>query len=169
MLSAADVIRILNLEPHPLEGGYFRETYRSVGSVPASALWAHGADRSLGTAIFYLLTPGSVSEMHKLPGDEIFHFYLGDPVEMLQLFADGTSRTYVLGSDLEAGHFPQLLVSGGVWQGSRPLPGPHGFSLLGATMAPGFAYQDYVGGLRDELTALWPAVSDTIAILTPRG
>lgn len=155
-----DVIRLLQLQPHPIEGGFFRETYRSAGSV---------GDRSVGTAIYYLLSPGSVSEMHRLPGDEVFHFYLGDPVEMLQLHPDGTATTLTLGSDLLAGQVPQAVVLGGVWQGSRPLPGPHGFSLLGATMAPGFDYTDYTTGKRDELTARWPTSAAMIEVRTPRG
>jgi uncharacterized protein len=91
MLTADEVVRMLNLQPHPIEGGFFRETYRSGGVLPSSVLPNHGADRSLGTAIYYLLTPGTVSEMHKLPGDEIFHFYMGDPVVQLQLHPDGTT------------------------------------------------------------------------------
>lgn len=168
-MTVDDVIRVLNLKPHPIEGGYFRETHRAADAIPAGTLPRHGGDRAAATAIYYLLSPGSVSEMHRLPGDEVFHFYLGDAVEMLQLHPDGSATTVVLGSDLLAGQVPQAVVPAGVWQGSRPLPGPHGFSLLGATMAPGFDYADYIGGVRDELSARWPAAADRIATLTPRG
>jgi uncharacterized protein len=167
MLTADDVIRLLGLRPHPVEGGFFRETYRSPDVLPASVLLRHRADRSVGTAIYYLLKPGHVSEMHTLPGDEIFHFYLGAPVRMLQLWPDG-GREVVLGPDLAAGQVPQLVVPAGVWQGTR-LVGDDGFALLGATMAPGFDYADYVGGKRAELAAQWPAFADRIAELTPRG
>jgi predicted cupin superfamily sugar epimerase len=91
-MTADDVIRLLQLQPHPVEGGYFRETYRSSAMLPASALPAHGAERSASTAIYYLLKPGHVSELHVLPGDEVFHFYLGEPERMLQLWPDGTGR-----------------------------------------------------------------------------
>ena len=84
-MTADDVIRLLGLRPHPVEGGFFRETYRSAAALPAAVLPAHGGPRSVSTAIYYLLKPGHVSELHVLPGDEVFHFYLGDPVEMLQL------------------------------------------------------------------------------------
>jgi uncharacterized protein len=164
MLTADDVVRLLDLQLHPIEGGFFRETYRSKGT-----LSAHGATRSVGTAIYYLLTPRTVSELHRLPGDEVFHFYLGDPVRQLQLFPDGTAAEYTLGTDLAAGQVPQLVVPAGVWQGSHTLPGPHGFALLGATMAPGFDYADYVTGKRGELTAMWPGHAELIAKLTPRG
>jgi predicted cupin superfamily sugar epimerase len=168
MLTAEDVICILNLQPHPVEGGYFRETYRSPAEIPAAALPRHGAVRSVGTAIYYLLKPGHVSEMHVLPGDEIFHFYLGSPVRMLQLWPDGAGKEVVLGPDLTAGQVPQLVVPAGVWQGTH-LISDEGFSLLGATMAPGFEYADYRSGSRAELTTQWPGHAETIARLTPRG
>jgi predicted cupin superfamily sugar epimerase len=168
MLSADDVIHLLGLQPHPVEGGFFRETYRSVELIPATALPRHRGDRSLGTAIYYLLKPGHVSEMHILPGDEIFHFYVGSPVRMLQLWPDGSGREVVLGPDLAAGQVPQVVVPAGVWQGTHLL-GDDGFALLGATMAPGFDYADYIGGQRSELTAKWPAYAELIEKLTPRG
>lgn len=162
-MTADDVIRVLDLQPHPVEGGYFRETYRSAATLPA-----HGGTRAVSTAIYYLLKPGHVSELHVLPGEEVFHFYLGAPVRMLQLWPDGSGREVVLGSDLAAGQVPQLVVPGGVWQGTR-LVGADGFALLGCTVAPGFDYADYRGATRAELTAKWPAFAEEIARLTPRG
>lgn len=164
-MTAEEVIAYLQLDPHPVEGGFFRETYRSKASLPADVLPEHGQTRSISTAIYYLLTPATVSALHRLPGDEVFHFYLGDPVEMLQLWPDGSTKTIILGNDLSKGHVPQLVVPGGVWQGSHLLPGGR-YALLGATMAPGFDYTDYVSGLRDELTPRYPAVRELIAKLT---
>lgn len=154
--TADELIAALNLQKHPLEGGYFRETYRSVENIDRPP----GA-RSLGTAIYYLVTPTSISALHRLPTDEIFHFYLGDPVRMLQLWPDGSSRTVILGSDILAGHQPQLVVPGGVWQGSHLIEGGR-FALLGTTMAPGFDYADYEAGRRDELIAAYPDCADLI-------
>jgi predicted cupin superfamily sugar epimerase len=167
-MTAADVIRLLELLPHPVEGGFFRETYRSAAGLPAEVLPAHGGPRAVHTAIYYLLKPGHVSELHVLPGDEVFHFYLGTPVKMLQLWPDGSGREVVLGSDIAAGQVPQLVVPGGVWQGTR-LVGDGGFALLGCTVAPGFDYADYRNGSRAELTAKWPAFAAEIERLTPRG
>lgn len=167
-MTADDVIRLLNLQPHPVEGGFFRETYRSAASLPASVLPAHGAARSASTAIYYLLKPGHVSELHVLPGDEVFHFYLGAPVRMLQLWPDGSGRHVVLGSNILADEVPQLVVPGGVWQGTR-LVGDSGFALLGCTVAPGFDYADYRGATRAELTGKWPQFAEPIKMLTPRG
>ncbi|MCZ2341442.1 MAG: cupin domain-containing protein [Bacteroidales bacterium] len=169
MLTAQDVIRLLQLQPHPIEGGFFRETQRTPETIPASALPSHPGDRSAGTTIYYLLTADCVSEMHRLPGEEVFHFYLGDPLEQLQLLPDGTGKTITLGPDLLAGQVPQLVVPAGVWQGSQRLPGPHGFSLIGATMAPGFDYADYITGQRAELTSRWPQFQERIHKLTPKG
>ncbi|MBN9522329.1 cupin domain-containing protein [bacterium] len=167
-MTADDVIRLLALQPHPVEGGFFRETYRSADTLPAAVLPAQGGPRSVSTAIYYLLKPGHVSELHVLPGEEVFHFYLGAPVRMLQLWPDGTGREVVLGPDLAAGQMPQLVVPGGVWQGTR-LVGSDGFSLLGCTVAPGFDYVDYCSATRAELTGKWPAFAEEIARLTPRG
>jgi predicted cupin superfamily sugar epimerase len=162
-MTAEQVIRVLQLHPHPVEGGFFCETYRS-----ATTVLAHGGVRSISTAIYYLLQPGQVSELHLLPSDEIFHFYLGSPVKMLQLWPNGSGREIVLGNDIAAGQVPQLVVPAGVWQGTR-LIGETGFALLGCTVAPGFDYADYHGGNRAELTAKWPAFAEEIKRLTPRG
>ena len=160
-MTADEVIARLQLQPHPVEGGFFRETYRS-----ADTLRTPAGERSVGTAIYYLLTPKTVSALHKLPGDEVFHFYAGDPVRMLQLWPDGSTRTLVLGTDLAAGQVPQLVVPGGVWQGSVLVEGG-AWALLGATMAPGFDYADYTAGDRAELSGRYPAVRAMIERLTP--
>ncbi len=164
-MTADDVIRLLHLQPHPVEGGFFRETYRAAAALPFPG---YPAPRAVSTAIYYLLKPGHVSELHVLPGEEVFHFYLGAPVRMLQLWPDGSGKEVVLGPDLSAGEVPQLVVPGGLWQGTR-LVGTAGFALLGCTVAPGFDYADYASASRAELTAKWPAFADEIARLTPRG
>jgi predicted cupin superfamily sugar epimerase len=112
-----------------------------------------------------MLTAETFSALHKLPGDEIFHFYLGDPVEMLQLHPDGRGEITVLGQDIATGMRPQHVVRGGVWQGSRLRPGGS-YALLGTTMSPGFDYKDYETGSRETLTKLYPTYSTLIASLT---
>lgn len=163
------LIEMLGLEPHPAEGGYFRETYRAAENIEAAALPArYGGTRSHSTAIYYLLTPDTVSALHRLASDEVFHFYLGDPVEMLQLHPDGETSRHIIGQDVAGGMVPQLLVPRGVWQGSRLLPGGS-FALMGATVAPGFDFDDYEHGVRAPLTAAYPAEAERIALLTPDG
>jgi predicted cupin superfamily sugar epimerase len=160
----ADQIRsLLHLEPHPVEGGWFRRTYTSAGSVEL----ARGM-RAQGTAIYYLLEAGTFSEMHVLASDEIFHFYFGDPVEMLQLHEDGRgSAVFTLGGDLSAGQNVQLVVPAGVWQGTRLVEGGK-VALLGCTVTPGFDFADYRGGSYAELAAKWPAEAERIRKLTRR-
>ena len=113
-MTADEIKKLLKLDPHPVEGGYFRRTYTS----PENLELPRGS-RPQGTAIYYLLEAGTFSEMHVLDSDEIFHFYLGDPVEMLQLYPDGRSALFILGPDLEAGQHVQYSVPAGVWQGMR--------------------------------------------------
>jgi predicted cupin superfamily sugar epimerase len=166
MPTAQEIIDALKLQPHPIEGGYFRETYRSTGKIPASMLpAAYSGDRSFGTSIYYLLTPSTFSEMHRLPLEEVFHLYLGGPLRMLQLHPNGEGREVIIGSDILAGQEPQVVVPPGVWQGSRLEPGVE-FALLGATMAPGFDYADYEQGRRDPLTEQYPSHARLIAELT---
>ena len=165
MLTVEALRRILGLVPHPVESGYFTETYRSAEHLPASGLPSrYGAARAAGTAIYYLLTPGTFSAMHRLASDEIFHFYLGDPVEMLQLAPDGGGRVVLLGTDLAAGMRPQILVPAGVWQGTKLIAGGR-FALLGTTVSPGFDVADFELGRRETLAAAYPAFRERIAAL----
>src|SRR4051794_10528793 len=95
--TADQVKELLHLKPLAIEGGYFSETYRAEQVIAGDALGAEygGAARCVSTAIYYLLEPGEFSEMHRVKSDEIFHFYIGDAVEMLQLWPDGSSRRVV--------------------------------------------------------------------------
>ncbi len=161
-MDAGDVIRMLGLEPHAGEGGYYRETYRSGGSIPTSALPdGYRGERTFGTAIYYLITPESFSTLHRVRGDELFHFYLGDPVDMLRLYPDGSSGELILGSDIASGQILQCTVPGGVWQGLRLSDGGR-FALLGTTMAPGFEYEDFELGDRERLVKEYPVFRDRI-------
>jgi len=159
-LSSSEIKSMLKLEPHPVEGGYFRRTYTS-----AESLDLPRGQRAVSTAIYYLLETDAFSEMHVLASDEIFHFYLGDPVEMLQLHQDGRSAVFVLGPDLQAGHHVQLVVPAGVWQGTRLIDGGK-VALLGCTVTPGFDFADYRSGSYAELAGKWPAEAERIRKLT---
>lgn len=161
-MTADDVKRLLQLAPLEMEGGFFRETYRSRWTIPRESL-PDGiqGERSIGTAIYYMVTPESFSTLHRLRGTEIFHLYMGDPVAMLQLHPDGRAETVTLGTDLEAGQQPQVVVRGGVWQGLRLAEGGK-WALLGTTMSPGFDYADYETGVRDELIAQYPDMAGMI-------
>lgn len=166
-LTAAEVIRLLGLAPLPREGGFFAETYRSELRFPAESLPpAYGQPRHAGTAIYYLLTPETFSVLHRLRGDEVYHFYLGDPVELVCLGpAPDEGRVLRLGQGLTAGDRPQAVVGAGLWQGSRLTPGGR-WALLGTTMAPGFDFADYEHGERQPLLDLFPSFADRIRELT---
>lgn len=167
-ITAEEIKRRLGLRPHPREGGWFAETWRAQETIAGVALpERYGEERAAGTAIYYLLEPGNFSEMHRLRSDEVFHFYLGDPVEMLQLLPDGTGRRVLLGTDLAAGMLPQTVVPQGVWQGSKLVEGGR-FALLGCTVSPGFDYADYESGTRADLLAEWREWGDLIEGLTRR-
>ena len=159
-MTAEEIKKLLNLDPHPVEGGFFRRTFTSTGTIEMPR-----GMRSLGSAIYYLIEPGSFSELHVLESDEIFHFYLGDPAEMLHLYPDGSSAVFTLGSDLKAGQHVQLMVPAGVWQGMR-LAGDGRVALLGCTVTPGFNYADYRNAKYAELAAKWPEQAERIRALT---
>ena len=99
-MKADHLIQRLGLKRLPGEGGYYKETYRSDQTA--------GNDRDLSTAIYYLITPEASSKMHRVSSDEIFHFYFGDPVQMLLLYPTGESRVVVLGDNLPSGQKPSL-------------------------------------------------------------
>ena len=165
MLDVDDIVRLLGLERHPVEGGYYAETYRSADELGTDCLPdGYKMPRSLSTAIYYLLTPETRSEMHRLKSDEVFHFYLGDPVDMLNLSPDGSSTIVTLGQEVAAGQKLQHIVLKGVWQGALLRDGGR-FALLGTTTAPGFDYADYESGARDELLHRYPDRRDLIVRL----
>ncbi|MEU3947241.1 cupin domain-containing protein [Streptomyces sp. NPDC029526] len=136
------------LEPIPREGGLFRRTWTGP---------ARPDGRPEGTAIIALLTagPDDFSALHRLPGDEVWHYYLGDPLRLLLLAPDGSTRTPVLGPDVLGGQHVQLTVPAGTWMGARVAPGG-AWTLFGCTMAPGFTYEDYEHGAAGNLTARYP-------------
>ena len=166
-MTADEIKKLLHLIPHPREGGCYIRTWES-GEMLADTTFAdarYAGPRHTGTAIYYLLEPGTFSEMHRLRSDEIFHFYGGDPVEMLQLHPDGAGRILRLGNNLQAGERPQIVVPRGIWQGSHLVPGGC-WALLGCTVVPGFDYDDYDTAPREQLCAAWPDHATLIAQLT---
>jgi predicted cupin superfamily sugar epimerase len=164
-MTVEEVIEMLQLEPLPLEGGFFRQSYKSSETISPPALPArYRQERVFGTAIYAVLTPADFSAMHRLDTDEIFHFYYGDPLEMLLLHPDGSGEVFLLGQDLPAGQRPQKVVARNTWQGTRlAVGGQHGFALIGTTMAPGFEWAGFDLGERDALVKQYPAFADMIA------
>jgi len=129
-LTARDVIGLLALKPHP-EGGYFRETFRDSRQV--------GGDRSLSTAIYFLLARGERSHWHRIDAVEIWHWYAGAPLE-LEIAEEGRRQRVVLGADLAIGERPQAIVPARAWQAARTLGE---WTLVGCTVAPGFDFTKF--------------------------
>lgn len=166
-LTAEQVIELLRLEPLPVEGGYYRETYRADETLDAATLPArYGNPRAYGGAIYYLLHGDHFSALHRLLTDEIYHFYLGQPVEMLLLYPDGHDEVVRLGTDLAMGERVQVVVPRGVWQGSRLADRADGFALLGTTMAPAYDQADFELGAREALVTAYQQHADLIPALT---
>lgn len=161
-MTAQEIIDQLQLEPLPGEGGFFRRVYTHNATLPASQPL-----KALASAIYFLLTPEQFSALHRLPNDELFHFYHGDPVEMLQLAPDGTATRYLLGHDLASGQQPMLLAPANHWQGSRILPGgSKGYALLGVSVHPAFDWEDLEIGKRADLLEEYPEHASLINVLT---
>lgn len=129
-MTAAEVIRLLGLAPHP-EGGHYRETWRAA---------AAAGQRSAGTAIYYLLEGGEASRWHRIDADEMWHWYAGAPLALTVSADARTGRTVQLGAALADGDRPQALVPAGAWQTARSL-GP--WTLVGCTVAPGFEFAGF--------------------------
>lgn len=159
-MDAADLIRQLDLQPHP-EGGWFRETYRSDQTVRTPA-----GERSAGTAILYLLAGGEFSAFHRVRSDEVFHFYRGDPATLVQLDDNGC-RSVTLGPAAAAGQHTQALVPGGAWQAVF-LPEGSRWALMGCTVAPGFDFADFELAERADLIQQFPQHAALIEKLTRR-
>jgi predicted cupin superfamily sugar epimerase len=154
MPTAQEIIARLQLIPLTIEGGYFRETYRASLNLSAGALPAdYSGGRNASTCIYYLLTPDTFSAIHRVKSDEIFHFYAGDVVEMLQLWPNSDAKVVKIHNDLASGGEPQLVVPAGVWQGCRLVRGGE-WALMGCTVAPGFDYADFELAKRDDMLAL---------------
>jgi predicted cupin superfamily sugar epimerase len=161
MISAEDLIKWFNLIKHP-EGGYFRESYRAQEIIPQQALPSrYRGSRAYSTAIYFLLPSGAVSRLHRLHSDEIWHFYLGYPLELLQISPEGCIEKIFLGQDIKSGEKLQHTVPAGCWFGARPY-GDAGFSFVGCTVAPGFEFADFELADTAELAKTFPGLTEII-------
>ncbi|MBN9049693.1 MAG: cupin domain-containing protein [Rhizobiales bacterium] len=128
-LTAADIIRMLDLTPHP-EGGHFRETFRDPMTVNG---------RAASTAIYFLLSRGERSHWHRVDAAEAWHFHAGAPLR-LSIHDSGATRDVILGNDLAAGERPQAVVPAHAWQAAESLGD---WTLVGCTVAPGFQFDRF--------------------------
>lgn len=165
------IIDKLKLQPNTLEGGYYADTYTSTIEIPNKDLPGFtpvNGDHSICSAIYYFLDGNDFSAMHKVTGDMLYHFYSGDPVEMLLLYPEGflkQSEVCVFSNDMTFCDNPMKLIPGGTWLGSRIISGSN-YALMGVTMSPGFDPADYSIGKREELIKQYPQQKDLIIRLT---
>jgi predicted cupin superfamily sugar epimerase len=145
----SQLIAYFGLTPLPAEGTLFASTWRSVDELPSGG--------PVGTAMIgmYCDEPESQSLFHRLPVDEVWHFYAGDPLRLILLYPDGASRDVILGPEPLLGHAVQFVVPAGVWQAGHLVSGG-GYALFGCTLAPGFTGRMYEGGARDALASRYP-------------
>ena len=158
-------IEKLQLEPHP-EGGYFRQTYRSEIMIAREALPAEfGGARAASTAIYFLLESENFSAFHRLRSDEVWHFYAGSPLVVEVIEPIGLRSSILLGEDPDAGQVFQAVVRAGCWFASH-IADSKGWALVGCTVAPGFDFEDFEMGKREELVKEFPRHRDLIERLT---
>ena len=153
-------IERLHLEPHP-EGGYFRESYRSAGVIPASGLPNYFGSRNFSTAIYFLLKGAEFSAFHKLKSDEIWHYYDGCALNLHVILPEGTLITKVLGADFEKGEQLQQVIPANHWFAAQSVDAGS-FTLAGCTLAPGFDFNDFELGSFNELLTLFPQHKDLV-------
>lgn len=160
-MTAADLVRQLQLSPHP-EGGYYKEVYRSHASIPATALpEIFGGSRQCSTSIYYLLEHGDYSGFHRIKSDELWHFYAGGALLVHCLHTKLGYTCLRLGGNLSAGEAFQQVVPAGTWFASEPAPQTD-FALCGCTVAPGFDFQDFEMAERDRLLQQFPMQGELI-------
>jgi uncharacterized protein len=166
--TATALIEHFNMQRIPQEGPWFTLTYSSSDTLPRGALpGRYDGSRAAGSAIIAIITRTEFSAMHRLKTDEVWHYYGGDPLQLLILHPDGSGEVVELGSDVLGGQKLQYVVPRGSWQGSMPLgKGRDSYSMIGDTLAPSFDYSDFEMGYRTELQQRYPGYAGLIAQLT---
>lgn len=163
--SPAYWIEKLGLTPH-VEGGAFREVYRSELIIPRTSLplFFQGS-RSASTSIYFLLEKGQFSAFHRIAADELWHFYYGDPLLVHEITHGGRLITHRLGQNPEKGEVFQTTVKAGSWFASVPASESE-YSLVGCTVAPGFDFEDFELARRESLSQMYPGHAAIISQLT---
>lgn len=157
-LSAQDVRRLLQLEPHAT-CGFVRLTFVSKHVLPAGGLPPPFADeRPLGSALYFMATPSAPVRLHRIRNDQLYHYYLGDPIELFLLHADGNAERIVVGPDLRAGQRVQQFIPGNTFHSARVI-GRRRWFLGASTEWPGVVPADVEMGNLDELAKKYPAVA----------
>lgn len=160
-----ELVEQLELTEHP-EGGFYKETYRSEGTIQQNQLGSDfSGDRNYSTGIYFLLTSGNFSAFHRIKQDEMWHFYEGDPLIIHMIDEKGSYSSQVIGLDLSNKQVPQFVVPKNIWFASEVVTGGI-YSLVGCTVSPGFDFGDFELANRDQLTMEFPEHEEIIQQLT---
>ena len=160
-----DIIEKFDLNQHP-EGGYFKETYRSSGSITNENLSTDfTGDRNYSTGIYFLLTSDSFSAFHKINQDEMWHFYLGTTLKLHMISPKGEYSYVLIGNKIIDNEVPQFVVPAQYWFAAEVLE-KNSYAFTGYTVAPGFDFKDFVLPERKELVDLFPQHEEIITRLT---
>lgn len=137
-----EIIKKLELLPHP-EGGYYREYYRSEGTIDQQSLGTpYNGKRNYATSIYFLLTSDTFLAFHRIKQDELWHFYRGAPITIHSISDSGIYDKVTLSMAIENGEYPQYVVKGGHWFAAE-VTQPDSYALVGCTVAPGFDFADF--------------------------
>jgi predicted cupin superfamily sugar epimerase len=153
------IIDKFDMQSHP-EGGFFKETYRSEEEIDTVV-----GKRSLCTGIYFLLPKGHVSHFHKIKSDEMWHFYGGDPLTIVEITEEGELISTTLGPNIEQGEVPQYVVKANRWFGSFPKQNSE-YCFVGCTVSFGFDFNDFELAKREELLKKYPKHEEVISKLT---
>jgi uncharacterized protein len=157
-LTANEICTLLKLEPNAT-CGFVRLTFVSAQTIAVGGLPAPFADaRPLGSALYFMVTPAAPVRLHRIRNDQLYHYYLGDPIELFLLHAGGRAERIIVGPDLRSGHRVQLLISGGTFHAARLVGSGHWF-LGASTEWPGVVPADVEIGNIDELARDYPAIA----------
>lgn len=155
-MTAIEAIEVLELEPLTVEGGFFKEVYRS-------KLMTENNKRTCGTSIYYLMTRSDISSWHKVTSDEIWYYHGGSSAIQLLIHPDGSMEKRFIGFDLEAGQVPQSLIPANTWQAAVLLNKEEdAWGLFGATVFPGFEYEDFSGASVEQMIKEFPHLKETL-------
>jgi len=167
-LTAERIMALLDLKPHPT-CGFVAETYRAQERIPDEALpTAYAGSRPFASVLYFMVTVDAQIRLHRIRSDQMYHHYLGDPLEVLLLYPNGTGEITIIGPDLVTGMRPQVLIPGGTFHTSRlqTLRAPTGFALLGTTEWPGFESADLELADPRKLIAAYPTLRREIEAFT---
>jgi uncharacterized protein len=151
----SQLIKTLSLQPHP-EGGYYKETYRSLEEIPEACLdKKYIGNRKCSTCIYFMLTSDTFSAFHRINQDEIWHFYQGSTLNLYMISPTGELTKVLIGSDILNGEIPQFVVPAGFWFAAK-VADENSYSLVGCTVSPGFDFKDFELADMDSLSNIFP-------------